>query len=112
MRELIQKLDNRTRFSLLSTTLGFAVFTVLILNLLDSIMYMLLLLQEPDYEYIFLSFKDGHYTINDKKMGFSILYNFLGIVFLWFLITCHTLKSINKPVGWNLFFDVHIRQFD
>lgn len=109
MKETIQKLDGQARFSLLSTTLGFAIFVILILNLLDSIMYMLLLLQAPDYEFIFVSFKDGYYTINGKKMGLSIFYNILGILISWFLITWHTLKSINKPYGWSLFFDVEYR---
>lgn len=112
MKETIQKLDNQARFSLLTTTLGFALFVLILINLLDAIMYMLLLLQEPEYESILLSFKEWHYTINDKKMGLSVFYNFLGGLALWFLIICHALKSINKPVGWNSFFDVQYRQFE
>lgn len=108
MKEIIQKLDNQAKLSLLSTTLVFAVLLILSLNLLDFVMYVLLLLKEPNHESIFISFRDGHYIINDKKMGFSFFYNFIGMIFFWILIIYHTLKSINKPFGWNLFIDVYI----
>ncbi|RTY95828.1 hypothetical protein [Flavobacterium sp. GT3R68] len=112
MKETIQHLDNRAKFSLLTSTLGFAILILLIVNLLDLIMYMLLLLQEPSFDSIILSLKEGHYAINGKKMGLSLFYNFMVLLFLWALIIWHTLKTINNPSGWNLFFDIHIRQFD
>ena len=106
MFETIQKLDNDTRLSLLFTTLGFAVLVIVLLNLLDSIVYILLLLKEPDYTTILISFKHSYYTINNKEMGFSFFYNILGALIIWVLMIRHTLKSICKPIGWNLFFDV------
>lgn len=112
MKETIQQLDNQAKFSLLTSTLGFAILILLIINLLDLIMYLLLLLQEPNFDFIFLSFKEGHYAINDKKMGLSLFYNLMVMLGLWVMIIWHTLKTINNPSGWNLFFDIHIRQFD
>lgn len=104
MIEKIQKLDNLSKFSLLSSSLGFAVLVLLIYNILDSIMYMLLLIQEPTFENISLSFQDGHYTINDKKMGFSIFYNVLIVLFLWIVMVYYNLKSMDKADWKNSFF--------
>ena len=112
MKDTIQQLDNQAKFSLLTTTLGFAILILVIVNLLDLIMYILLLMQEPAYDSVILSFKEGYYTVNDKKMGISLFYNFIGMLCLWVLIIWHTLKSINNPTGWNLFFDIHLRQFE
>lgn len=112
MKETIQKLDSKAKFSLLTTTLGFAILILVILNLSNLILYILLLLQEPNFDSILLSFKEGHYAVNDKKMGLSLFYNLVGLLGLWIIIIWHTLKTINNPSGWNLFFDIHTRQFD
>ena len=79
--ENIHKIDKQAKLNLLATTFALAVFTVLVLNVLISIMYLLELIKEPDYDSIWLSFQDGYYTINDNKMGVPIFFNFLGVLF-------------------------------
>jgi hypothetical protein len=92
----IQKLERQAKFSLLLTTLALAIFVVLIANILIATVYMLELINTPNYNSVLLSFKEGYYTINGKKMGVSIACNAIGILFLWGLMVYHTLKTINK----------------
>lgn len=106
MIKILQKLDSHSRFSLLTSSFVFAVLVLSIFNLLDAVMYMLLLIQEPSYESVSLSFGDGYYFINGKKMGFSIFYNILFVLFIWVFMVFYNLKSLNKTVGWNSFFNI------
>jgi hypothetical protein len=107
MIKILQKLDNQSKFSLFTSSFVFAVLVLSIFNLLDAVMYMLLLIQEPSYESVSLSFGDGYYFINDKKMGFSVFYNILFVLFVWVFMVFYNLKSINKTVGWNSFFNIN-----
>ncbi|TGD58539.1 hypothetical protein [Flavobacterium humi] len=94
----IQKLEKQAKYNLLITTLALAIFVILIVNILIATVYMLELIKEPNYDSILLSFKEGYYTINGKKMGVSIFFNFMGIFALWGLMIFHTLKTMNKPI--------------
>jgi hypothetical protein len=98
----IQKLDKKAKIELLATTLALAIFVVLIVNVLISIVYVLELIKAPDFETIWFSFERGYYTINSKKMGVPIALNFIGVLFLWILMVFHTLKSINKSISYIL----------
>lgn len=98
----IQKLDIKAKCSLLTSTLALAIFVVVILNVLISIVYMLELINSPDFESIWFSIKGGYYTINNNKMGVSIFFNFVGAFILWILMVYHTLKSINKSIYYIL----------
>ena len=100
--ENIHKIDRQAKLNLLATTFALAVFTVLVLNVLISIMYLLELIKEPDYDSIWLSFQDGYYTINDNKMGVPIFFNCLGVLFFWMLMVFHTLKSIKRSITYIL----------
>jgi len=98
----VQKIDRHSKLSLLARTLGLAIFVVLVLNVLISIVYILELIKAPDYDTISLSFNGGYYTINEEKMGASIAFNCIGILFLWFTMVVHTLKSINRSLSYIL----------
>lgn len=98
----IQKLDRQAKFSLLTSTLALAIFAVLVLNILISIVYVLELIKEPNFNTIWVSFQDGYYTINDNKIGVSIYVNCLGVLFFWFLMVLHTLKSIKRSLSYIL----------
>ena len=98
----IQKLDKKAKFEMLATTLALAIFVVLVVNVLISIVYVLELIKAPDFEAIWFSFERGYYTINSKKMGAPIALNFIGVLFLWILMVFHTLRSINKSISYIL----------
>lgn len=90
----IQNLDNQTKYSLLITTFALAIFVMFILNVAVSIIYMLDLIKQPNFETISLSIKDGYYAINDKVIGIPIVLNIIAFLVVWFLMICHTIKSI------------------
>jgi hypothetical protein len=90
----LQNLDKQTRYSLFITTFALAVFVMLVLNAVISVGYLLDLIKQPGFQNISLSFKEGYYVINDKKMGVSIVFNLFGILVLWFLMLYHTIRSI------------------
>lgn len=92
----IKKTEKQAKFSLLITTLALAIFVILIANILVATVFMLELINTPNYDSVLLSFKEGYYTINGKKMGVSIICNVIGILFLWSLMLYHTLRTINK----------------
>ena len=90
----IQNLDNQTKYSLLITTFALALFAMFVLNVAISIIYMLDLIKQPDFETISLSVSNGYYAINGKKIGAPIFINIIAFFTIWFLMTCHTIKSI------------------
>lgn len=90
----IQNLDNQTKYSLLITTFALAIFVMFILNVAVSIIYMLDLIKQPNFETISLSIKEGYYAINDKVIGIPIVLNIIAFLVVWFLMICHTIKSI------------------
>ena len=90
----IQNLDNQTKYSLLITTFALAIFVMFILNVAVSIIYMLDLIKQPNFETISLSIKDGYYAINDKVIGIPIVLNIIAFLVVLFLMICHTIKSI------------------
>ncbi|WP_395046706.1 hypothetical protein [Flavobacterium sp.] len=90
----IQNLDNQTKYSLLITTFALAIFVMFILNVAVSIIYMLDLIKQPDFETISLSVKEGYYAINDKIIGIPIVLNIIAFFLVWFIMICHTIKSI------------------
>ncbi|WP_394759286.1 hypothetical protein [Flavobacterium sp.] len=94
MIQNIQNLDRKTKYSLFITTLVLAVFAMLVINVVVSIIHMLDLIKEPSFETISLAFKEGYYTINDKKIGIPILFNIVGGFILWLLMLYHTIRSI------------------
>ena len=90
----LQNLHKQTRYSLFITTFVLTVFVMLVLNAVISIGYLLNLVKQPGFETISLSFKEGYYLVNEKKMGISIIFNIFGILVLWFLMLYHTIRSI------------------
>lgn len=92
----IQNLDNQTKCSLLITTFVLALFVMFVLNVAISIIYMLDLIKQPDFETISLSIKEGYYAINGKKIGVPIIFNIMCFLAIWFLMIYHTLKSLYK----------------
>ncbi|WP_300564969.1 hypothetical protein [Flavobacterium sp.] len=100
MKTNLQKLDKKAKISLLTSTLVLAVFVIFVFNVLFSTVYFLELIKNPDFETINVSFKEGFYAINEKKVGVSIFFNMIGILIVWFLMLSHTLKSINKSVNY------------
>jgi hypothetical protein len=98
MIEKIQKLDYDIRCSVLITTLAIAIFMVVSINALMSVIYISKLIQQLDYESISFSFNDGYFVINNHEEGLSLFFNFIGIIGLWFFMVLHTIKVINKPV--------------
>ncbi|SFB01103.1 hypothetical protein SAMN05660845_1295 [Flavobacterium swingsii] len=90
----IQNLDTQTKYSLLITTFALALFVMFVLNVAISIIYMLDLIKQPDFETISMSVRDGYYTLNGKKIGAPIFFNIIAFFLAWFLMTCHTIKSI------------------
>ena len=93
----MDKLETQTKFSLLITTLALAIFVILIGNTLISMIYILEWIKMPNYDSLLLSLKEGYYTINGQKMGVSIFWNVIGVLFLWGLMVYHTLRTINRP---------------
>jgi hypothetical protein len=102
MIEKIQKLDKKSKLSLLTSTLALAIFSVIVINILVFIVYIMELINAPDFDTIYLSFKDGYYTINGEKLGASIFVNLFGILLLWGLMVYHTLRSIHKSISYIL----------
>jgi hypothetical protein len=94
MMRNIQNLDNRTKYSLLITTFFLALFVMFVLNVAISIIYMLDLIKQPDFETISLSVKEGYYAINGKKIEIPIVFNIMCFFVIWFLMTYHSIKSI------------------
>lgn len=90
----LQNLDNQTKYSLLLTTFALAIFVMFVLNVAISIIYMLDLIKQPDFETISLSVRDGYYTLNGKEIGAPIFFNIISFFAIWFLMISHTLKSI------------------
>jgi hypothetical protein len=98
MIEKIQKLENNTRFSILATTLAIALFMVLSINAVVSLVYVSKLVQQLDYEYISFSFSNGYYTINNHQIGIPLFFNFTAAIALWYFMVSYTIKSINKRI--------------
>jgi uncharacterized membrane protein SpoIIM required for sporulation len=94
----IQRLENNTRFSILITTLAIAVFMVLSINAVISLVYVSQLVQQLDYEYVSFSYSNGYYTINNHKIGIPLFFNLLAIILLWYFMVSYTLKIINKQI--------------
>lgn len=90
----IQNLDRKTKYSLFITTFALAVFVILVINVVVSIIYLLELIKEPSFETILVSYNEGYYTINNKKVGIPILVNVIGVFILWVLMLYHTIRSI------------------
>ena len=102
MIQKIQKLEKKAKFGLLASTFALALFSVLVINALIFIIYIMEIINAPDFDTISLSFQQGYYTINGEKIGASIFFNFIGVLFVWVLMIFHTLKSIHKSLSYIL----------
>ena len=102
MIQNIQNLDNQTKYRLLITTFVLALFVMFVLNVAISIIYMLDLIKQPNFETISLAMRDGYYTLNNKEIGAPIFFNIVSFFVVWYLMTSHTLKSIYEL---DFFFD-------
>jgi hypothetical protein len=102
MIEKIQKLEKKAKLSILTSTLALAVFSVVVINSLFFIVYIMQLINAPDFDTISLSFKSGYYTVNGEKMGASIFVNLVGVLVLWALMVYDTLRSIHKSISYIL----------
>lgn len=102
MIQKIQKLEKKAKMGLLASTFALALFSVLVINALVFIIYIMEIINEPDFDTISLSFKEGYYTINGDKIGASIFLNLIGVLFIWVLMIYDTLRSIHKSLSYIL----------
>lgn len=102
MIQKMQKLEKKAKLGLLTSTFALAIFSVLVINALVFIIYIMQLINAPDFDTISLSFKEGYYTINGDKVGASVFVNLIGILFLWGLMIYDTLRSIHKSLNYIL----------
>jgi hypothetical protein len=88
--------SRNNRFSLLMSTLMVAAFMVIALDIILVLFYTLKNMNEPFFDILTLTFKDGYLLINDEKVGFSVFANLLILFVIWLVMIYSTLKAINR----------------
>lgn len=88
-----------SKIDLLLSTLGLSIFSMLIINLIITFFCIQDLIKYTDLENISIAVKGGYYYVNNYKIEASFTFNILGVVFLWFVMTWHTLKTVNKTIA-------------
>ena len=78
------------------STLMVATFIVIALNIILVLFYTLKNMNEPFFDILTLTFKDGYLLINDEKVGFSVFANLLILFAIWLVMIYSTLKAINR----------------
>ena len=73
-----------------------AIFIVIALNIIFVLFYTLRNMNEPFFDILTLTFKDGFLIINDEKVGFSVFSNLLILFVIWLVMIYSTLKAINR----------------
>lgn len=81
------KIANRDKFVLLFTSLVLALFFSIFFNTMTVLVHVLAIVRNPDFETVELSCREGYTTLNNKKVGFSLLQNIAGVLFFWTIIT-------------------------
>lgn len=92
-----QKIDKTEKIKLLLFTLALATFVVLVANVFFLLLHISQNISSPLFQTIIISYDGNYLRVNHDKVGFALLYNLLGILLLWILMTFHTLKTIRKP---------------
>ncbi|WP_310554637.1 hypothetical protein [Flavobacterium sp.] len=100
MSQKTQKIEKEVKYTLLLSTLGLSIYAILALNLLLITLNISELINEIDFDKISITFIDGFYALNGKKIGVSIFYNIIMLFIIWFLMILHTLKVIKKPITY------------
>lgn len=88
--------SKKNRFSLLMSTLMVAAFIVIALNIIFVLFYTLKNMNEPLFDILTLTFKDGYLLINGEKVGLSILINLLLLFVIWLIMIYSTLRAMNR----------------
>lgn len=78
------------------STLLVAVFIIISLNIVFILFYTLKNMNQPLFDILTLTFKDGYLLINDEKVGFSVFANLLILFILWIVMIYSTLRAINR----------------
>jgi len=91
------KIQKEDKVKLLITTFALAVFILFVVNVFFLLLYISQNINEPTFQTINLSFRERYLIVNEEEVGFSIFVNLYGLLFIWFLMTYHTLKAIKKP---------------
>lgn len=73
-----------------------AAFMVIALDIILVLFYTLKNMNEPFFDILTLTFKDGYLLINDEKVGFSVFANLLILFVIWLVMIYSTLKAINR----------------
>ena len=73
-----------------------AAFMVIALDIILVLFYTLKNMNEPFFDILTLTFKDGYLLINDDKVGFSVFANLLILFVIWLVMIYSTLKAINR----------------
>jgi len=92
-----QKIEQSEKIKLLMSTLALAIFLVFVANVFFLLLHISQNINEPTFQIIKLSFDGEYLNVNNEKVGFALFFNFIGLMFLWFMMTYHTLKTIKKP---------------
>lgn len=97
---IVQNLNTnrQNRFSLLVSTLLVALFIVISLNIVFILFYTLKNMNQPFFDILTLTFKDGFLIINDEMVGFSVYSNLMLLLFLWLVMIYSTLRAINRNI--------------
>ncbi|MCL9805916.1 hypothetical protein NAT51_10305 [Flavobacterium amniphilum] len=88
--------SKNNRFSLLMSTLLVALFIVISLNIVFILFFTLKNMNQPLFDILTLTFKEGYLLINDEKVGFSVFANLLILFVLWIVMIYSTLRAINR----------------
>lgn len=55
-------------------------------------------MNQPFFDILTLTFKDGFLIINDEMVGFSVYSNLMLLLFLWLVMIYSTLRAINRNI--------------
>lgn len=92
-----QKIEQSDKIKLLVSTCALAIFIVFVANVFLLLLHISENINEPTFQIIQLSFDGTYLNVNNEKVGFALIFNFIGLLLLWVMMTYHTLKTIKKP---------------
>lgn len=98
MQHKLHLLDPKIRLNLLVSSLVFALFVLVMLNVTFSITTITTILEFLDVRDFHLNFTNGYFTVNQQTIGFPLLINFFSFFLVWYLVFHYTKKSILKNV--------------
>lgn len=95
------KLEHKSlKNNLLISTFWLAFYLVFAINILLIILNSKEIINKIELETITISIENGYYILNNIKIGFSIITNFIFLIAIWIWLIIKTLKSINKPIRY------------